>query len=82
MKKYHVTITSGIFVLRKEYRLECIDFEELKTEILKRFGNLEGTSQAQREKALVKTLIKNSTDPDMLRKSLYNTQWSVIVREV
>ena len=65
-----VIIRSGIFHLRVEYEIPMdISFNQFKTRILKRFGNLSGTSNANKHK--VTAMLKNAQSVEELCINAY-----------
>lgn len=82
----HLTLTCGMQVssnlqmTQKEYDFQCEDFKEFKTKFLKRFGNVHGTNQADRDKPLVKKLTYSAPDFDTFLRNVNQTAWTIAVQ--
>ncbi|EDN7786694.1 hypothetical protein GQS96_11385 [Listeria monocytogenes] len=62
---------------------ENITFDELKTSILKRLGNVDSVNRINRDKVKVKQIITNSTSiKEMTEKINFETELRLDVREV
>ncbi|WP_212647216.1 hypothetical protein [Candidatus Enterococcus clewellii] len=61
MNHYTLTITTGSLNNPKLLEFECNTFVEFKRKLLKRFGNIQGTNKAMKEKNRVKQGIKQAT---------------------
>lgn len=77
--RVEVTISCGTLV-EKKYELEYGSFEELKTRILKRFGNISGTNRGVKEKGLVKDLIRGAISMEEITELVSVTTWSITFR--
>lgn len=64
----------SIYPYTWKYSVEVNTFEELKTEILKRFGNLIATNKADKEKSKVKSLIRSSGNVEELLKKVNSSE--------
>lgn len=82
----HLTIACGMQVssnrqmTQKEYDFPCEDFIEFKTKFLKRFGNIHGTNQADRDKPLVKKHTYSAPDFDTFIRNVNQTEWTITVQ--
>lgn len=66
-----------------DYNKEDITFDELKTSILKRLGNVDSVNRINRDKVKAKQIITNSTSiKDMTEKINFETELHLDVREV
>lgn len=66
-----------------DYNKENITFEELKTAILRRLGNVDSVNRINRDKVKVKQIITNSTSiQEMTEKINFETELHLDVREV
>lgn len=68
--KFEIQFKCGL--LNDEYKavIECSSFEELKTQILKRFGNYKGTRKAENERQYAKAFIIHSNNIEELERNL------------
>lgn len=68
--KFEIQFKCGL--LNDEYKtvIECSSFEELKTQILKRFGNYKGTRKAEDERQYAKALIRHANNIEELDRNL------------
>ncbi|EOW6338622.1 hypothetical protein ACTKQX_003042, partial [Listeria monocytogenes] len=66
-----------------DYNKEDITFDELKTSILKRLGNVDSVNRINRDKVKVKQIITNSTSiKELTEKINFETELHFDVREV
>lgn len=66
-----------------DYNKEDITFDELKTSILKRLGNVNSVNRINRDKVKVKQIITNSTSiKELTEKINFETELHFDVREV
>lgn len=81
--KYFVVISSiSIFPCKWGYNIEADTFIDLKTGILKRFGNLRSTNKADKEKLHVKQRIWESKSIQELMKKVNDSQrWRIEIEE-
>ncbi|EAE7322946.1 hypothetical protein BKE23_08545 [Listeria monocytogenes] len=86
MANYHIVLyaeSNGVKILFNDYSKENITFEELKTSILRRLGNVDSVNRINRDKVKAKQIITNSTSiKDMTEKINFETELHLDVREV
>lgn len=86
MTNYHIVLyaeSNGVKILFNDYSKENITFEELKTSILRRLGNVDSVNRINRDKVKAKQIITNSTSiKDMTEKINFETELHLDVREV
>lgn len=86
MTNYHILLyaeSGGVKILFNDYNKENITFDELKTSILKRLGNVDSVNRINRDKVRVKQIITNSTSiKEMTEKINFETELRLDVREV
>lgn len=86
MTNYHIVLyaeSNGVKILFNDYSKENITFEELKTSILRRLGNVDSVNRINRDKVKSKQIITNSTSiKDMTEKINFETELHLDVREV
>lgn len=81
----HLTIACGMQLspnqqmTQKEFDFECNDFNEFKAKFLKRFGNVHGTNQADKDKPLVKKCTYSASDFDTFLRNVNQTEWTIKV---
>ena len=63
----YVKIKSGIFI-KSEFSFYFLSFTDFKMSLLKRFGNLNGTSRGNRHKHEVKNLIRSAKSFEDIRE--------------
>lgn len=81
--QYEIQFKCGL--LNDDYKavIECDSFEELKEQILKRFGNYKGTRKAETERAYVKGLIRHSNNIEELERNLQQLEYfKITVRPI
>lgn len=81
--KFEIQFKCGL--LNDEYKvvIECNSFEELKTQILKRFGNYKGTRKVERERAYAKGLIRHANNIEELERNLQQLEYfKITVRPI
>ena len=64
--KYKIKFQCGLLTDDYEAIIDCQSFEELKTQILKRFGNYRGTKKAEDERQYAKAFIIYSNNIEEL----------------
>lgn len=76
--KFEIHFKCGL--LNDEYKavIECSSFEELKTQILKRFGNYKGTKKAENERQYAKAFIIHSNNIEELERNLQLLEYFTI----
>ncbi|HAA2595223.1 TPA: hypothetical protein MPR18_001438 [Listeria monocytogenes] len=86
MTNYHIVLyaeSNGVKILFNDYSKENITFEELKTSILRRLGNVDSVNRINRDKVKAKQIITNSTSiKDMTEKINFETDFHIVVEEV
>ncbi|EAD5379101.1 hypothetical protein Q9933_003083 [Listeria monocytogenes] len=86
MTNYHILLyaeSGGVKILFNDYNKENITFDELKTSIIKRLGNVDSVNRINRDKVKVKQIITNSTSiKEMTEKINFETELRLDVREV
>ncbi|EAD8741820.1 hypothetical protein A5511_15780 [Listeria monocytogenes] len=86
MTNYHIVLYAERNYGKKvfnDYNKENITFDELKTSILKRLGNVDSVNRINRDKVKVKQIITNSTSiKEMTEKINFETELRLDVREV
>ncbi|EAC6268950.1 hypothetical protein EIP40_12230 [Listeria monocytogenes] len=86
MTNYHILLyaeSGGVKILFNDYNKENITFDELKTSILKRLGNVDSVNRINRDKVKVKQIITNSTSiKEMTEKINFETDFHIVVKEV
>ncbi|EAA0055268.1 hypothetical protein J8P60_002606 [Listeria monocytogenes] len=86
MTNYHIVFyaeSGGVKILFNDYNKENITFDELKTSILKRLGNVDSVNRINRDKVKVKQIITNSTSiKEMTEKINFETELRLDVREI
>ena len=82
INKFKLTIKSGVFGTKHETEFQATNLQELKQGILKRFGNIQGTSKAEKERFKTKALIKDAANLSELQKQLDNlNHWAISIRQ-
>lgn len=73
--KFEIQFKCGL--LNDDYKavIECDSFEELKEQILKRFGNYKGTRKAEKERAYAKGLIRHANNIEELERNLQQLEY-------
>jgi len=79
-KRVEVTISCGT-IIEKKYELEYTSFEEFKTRLLKRFGNINGTNKGEKQRLYVKGIIKESESIESMKRKISSTTWDIKIRE-
>ncbi|EDO0130864.1 hypothetical protein GL364_13520, partial [Listeria monocytogenes] len=75
--------SNGVKKVLNDYNKEDITFDELKTSILKRLGNVDSVNRINRDKVKVKQIITNSTSiKELTEKINFETELHLDVREV
>ncbi|MBC2143703.1 hypothetical protein HCA83_00545 [Listeria innocua] len=86
MTNYQIALYADLNGVKKvfnDYNKENITFDELKTSILKRLGNVDSVNRINRDKVKVKQFILNSTSiKEMTEKINFETELRLDVREV
>ncbi|APO61421.1 hypothetical protein AB623_12610 [Listeria monocytogenes] len=86
MTNYHIILyakSNGVKKVLNDYNKEDITFDELKTSILKRLGNVDSVNRINRDKVKVKQIITNSTSiKELTEKINFETELHLDVREV
>ncbi|EJC8820527.1 TPA: hypothetical protein ACGX3N_002244 [Listeria monocytogenes] len=86
MKNYHVVISANEWLIDKifiDFTKYDISFEDLKTSILKRLGNICSVNRVNKDKYKVKQIIKNAKSIDeMVERINTQTDFHIVVKEV
>ena len=76
--KYKIKFQCGLLVNDYTAIVDCQSFEELKEQILKRFGNYKGTRKAENERSYAKAFIIHSNNIDELDRNLKKLEYFTI----
>ena len=76
--KYIIQFRCGLLDDVYEATVDCQSFEELKEQILKRFGNYKGTRRAENERNYAKAFIIHSNNIDELERNLKKLEYFTI----
>ena len=81
--RYELQFQCGLLVNNYIANVRCQSFEELKEQILKRFGNYQGTRKAESERNYAKTLIIYSNNLEELERQLQKLEYfKITVRPI
>ncbi|MEN0783683.1 hypothetical protein AAHR23_05770 [Listeria monocytogenes] len=83
MKNYHVVISANEWLIDQifiDFTKYDISFEDLKTSILKRLGNICSVNRVNKDKYKVKQIIKNAKSIDeMVERINTQTDFHIVV---
>ncbi|HBJ8738960.1 TPA: hypothetical protein LEM92_002694 [Listeria monocytogenes] len=86
MTNYHITISAFENSIKQtfvDFTKYDISFEDLKTSILKRLGNIHSVNRVNKNKVKAKQIIKNAKSIDeMVERINTQTDFHIVVEEV
>ncbi|HCJ4349380.1 TPA: hypothetical protein NR332_002892 [Listeria innocua] len=86
MTNYHITISAFENSIKQtfvDFTKYDISFEDLKTSILKRLGNIHSVNRVNKNKVKAKQIIKNAKSIDeMVERINTQTDFYIVVKEV
>ncbi|KAA9522944.1 hypothetical protein DCK29_05140 [Listeria monocytogenes] len=86
MTNYHIILyakSNGVKKVFNDYNKEDITFDELKTSILKRLGNVDSVNRINRDKNKAKNIIKYSTSiEEMVEQINFGTGVRLYIKEL
>ncbi|EAC4061219.1 hypothetical protein G6R42_000785 [Listeria monocytogenes] len=86
MTNYHITISAFENSIKQtfvDFTKYDISFEDLKTSILKRLGNIHSVNRVNKNKVKAKQIIKNAKSIDeMVERINTQTDFHIVVKEV
>ncbi|WP_322948678.1 hypothetical protein [Listeria monocytogenes] len=85
MKNYHITISAFENSIKQtfiDFTKYDVSFEDLKTSILKRIGNICSVNRVNKDKYKVKQIVKNAKSIDkMVERINTQTDFHIVVKE-